>query len=744
MELKRTIRVFYLRKLRDREYVLRALIILGFLALLTLILKDPLPSKYHAERGTFWDKETVFATADIDVFKSEQQLEQDKQKARQAIFPILVRDTAVLRQASRHLTADFDELERNLQLLRSNGDAAAKTEVLNSYFLKDPIALDPGTLPPGLAWISKLRVSGQVLLNAIDRMGYCAQLPRADSQEYLAVRTALAREIHVPRSAILLGEPALTEKLRKEIRQLSLPEKEGNILQSFLQRSIQPNLHYDQAATEAAREERAAWVSMVKETIRKGESVVEKGTLVDDRIGDRLDALVQQEASKKGRGSWGTLLGSFLLICTLTLLMLTFLRVNRPRIFFSNQKLALLMTTILLVVAAMVVATKLSNLVDGTGGKPDLDLAFIFLAPACIVPIFMNNFFDHRVAFFTNLMVTLFGAILLHQGLEYAFVQLVAGTVAVYSLRRLRKREVFFYTLGFIFLGYALAYLVFWLFVNGNLSGINTTTFLLFGVNVLLTVIGYNLIYLFEQVFRVTSDLTYLELLDTNHPLLKELAKKAPGTFQHSLQVANIAEAVVNEIGGNALLIHVGALYHDIGKSLAPRYFVENMQEEGQRENPHDKLSCQESADAIISHVAKGVALAHRYHLPRELVHFIETHHGTTRVEFFYRKHIKEKNCKMPEDEELFRYQGPLPFSKETAVLMLADSVEAATRSLKTLSLDKVGKMVDDIVDQKISDNQLVNSPLTFRDISTIREVLKRQMATIYHGRIEYPQVTTI
>ncbi len=742
MELKRTIRVLYLRKLRDREYVLRALIILGFLALMTLILKDPLPSKYHAERGTLWDKETVVASTDVDVLKSVQQLEEDKQKARQAIYPILVRDTAVKRQSGRQLIAYFEELERNLQLLRGNGEATAKTNVLNNYFLKDPIALDPSALPPGVSWIARLRVSGQVILNEVNRMGYCAPLPRADSQEYLAVRTAAAQELHVPRGAVLLGETALIEKLRKEIGPLSLSEREGKILQSFLLRSVSYNLRHDPVATEAAREEQAAWVSEVRETIRTGEVVVEKGAFVDEQIGDRLDALVQAEASRRGTSSQGSLIGSFLLICTLTLLMLTFLRVNRPRIFFSSQKLALLMTTILLVVAALVVATKISGLLEGTG-RPSLDLAFIFLAPACIVPIFMNNFFDHRVAFFTNLMVAFFGAILLHQGLEYAFVQLAAGTVAVYSLRRLRKREVFFYTLGFIFLGYALSYLVFWLFVNGNLKGINPTIFLLFGVNVLLTVIGYNLIYLFEQVFRVTSDLTYLELLDTNHPLLKELAKKAPGTFQHSLQVANIAEAVVNEIGGNALLIHVGALYHDIGKSLFPRYFVENMQDEGQRENPHDKLSCQESADAIISHVAKGVALAHRYHLPRELVHFIETHHGTTRVEFFYRKHLKEKNCRMPEDEDLFRYHGPLPFSKETAVLMLADSVEAATRSLKSLSLDKVGKLVDDIVDQKISDNQLVNSPLTFRDISTIREVLKRQMATIYHGRIEYPQITT-
>jgi putative nucleotidyltransferase with HDIG domain len=343
----------------------------------------------------------------------------------------------------------------------------------------------------------------------------------------------------------------------------------------------------------------------------------------------------------------------------------------------------------------------------------------------------------------SNILVALYGGVLIQQSLEFVFVQIIAGTVAVYSLRNLRERQEFFYTLLYILLAYIISYISFNLFSKGDWGGISLQTLLLFLINVVFTVIAYNLIYVFEQVFKQTSDITFLELLDTNHPLLKELSRKVPGTFQHSLQVAAIAEATINEIGGNALLIHVAALYHDIGKLINHKYFIENMSEEDKRDNPHDKISCKESARIIIGHVSEGVRIAKENHLPKEIIQFIESHHGTTRVEFFYRQFLEEEKCVEPEGESLFRYNGPLPATKEMAVLMIADSIEAASRSIQDPTPEKLDQLVNQIIDYKIRFNQLDNSSLTFKDLKIIREVCLRQLLSIYHARIKYPKQET-
>lgn len=743
METRRWIRVMYHRKWRDREFVIRAALVIGFVALMTLIMPRSIRFQYQHEVGKIWKAEALKAPFDFAVYKTPDSLAADQSRAAAAVLPICVYDSQQVAVGRERLLTEWNQFQRRLEeyhSLEEDGDDAALGNLAQTYFQRELGGIIPRQFPENQSWQRQLEARLPALAEAVYAKGYLQEVPDTQYQ-FLLVVTNRGTEWELPISSLLVGEESLAAFLRQNTN--DLPEAQSQLLARLGQRALGPNLRYDPQLTVERREERMSWVSPLAGFVQEGETVVEKNQSITPEISRRLESLMKEQARISGQDRRaGVVAGQFVLIFLLTLLMFTFLRVNRPQIFFSNQKLALLLTTILLVVAAMVVATKLSDvavrLTDLFG--PNINLSYIYLAPACIVPIFMNNFFDHRVAFFSNLVVAFFGAVLIQQGMEYAFVQLIAGAVTVYSLRRLRKREVFFYTLGFIFLGYTVAYVTFNLYSKGNLDVINFHTLLLFGINVVLTVIAYNLIYLFEQVFRVTSDLTYLELLDTNHPLLKDLAKKAPGTFQHSLQVANIAEAVVSEIGGNALLIHVGALYHDIGKMAYPRFFIENQQHEGFKGSPHDTLDCQESADIIVGHVAKGVALAHKYHLPRELIHFIETHHGTTRVEYFYRKHLKEKQCRAPEDEELFRYPGPLPFSKETAVLMLADSVEAAARSVKQPTVESLEKLIDQIIDHKINDQQMVNSPLTFRDISTIREVLKKQLLTIYHGRIEYPK----
>lgn len=741
MQLKRSLRVYYHRKLKDQEYLIRMAIVISFVTLMTIFIPRSVRHEYRHEVGQQWLRQDLIAETDFIVMKNPDTLAMERARVASTINPILIRDTVAADQNLSNWETSIKEFRDNLSIVRNAGNDSSEASIAARAYFMSEVSQSPQSLPEGISWINSISQQVPFIITNLNRKGLVMNLPVSESSEFLSVKIAEREEWEIPRTSVLKNDRELDAWLNSQLK--GYPDEVARLIKRMLRKEIKASLIYDELLTNKARTEKMRWVSPAKEQISRGERIVEKNEVITPLTSEKIRAYAQVIRTQGGVDpSLGMVVGRFLLIFLITMLMLTFLRVNRPKIYFSNQRLALVLTTILLVVGAMVVATKLNDLALNLFGqeRSDLNLSYIFLAPACIVPIFMSNFFDHRVAFFSNLVIAFSGGVLVQVGLEYAFVQLIAGTVAVYSLRRLRKREVFFYTLGFIFLGYTVAYVTFNLFAKGNLDAVNFNTLMLFGINVLLTVIAYNLIYLFEQVFRVTSDLTYLELLDTNHPLLKELAKKAPGTFQHSLQVANIAEAVVNEIGGNALLIHVGALYHDIGKMAHPRYFIENKPDFGGKETPHEKLSCVESADMIMSHVKKGVSIAQKYHLPRELIEFIQTHHGTTRVEFFYRKYLKLEGCKAPEGEDLFKYPGPLPFSKETAILMLADSVEAATRSMKKPTVESLEELVDKIIDYKISEDQLVNSPLTFRDISVAREVLKKQMATIYHGRIEYPK----
>jgi putative nucleotidyltransferase with HDIG domain len=284
---------------------------------------------------------------------------------------------------------------------------------------------------------------------------------------------------------------------------------------------------------------------------------------------------------------------------------------------------------------------------------------------------------------------------------------------------------------------YTLAFLAYNLLLKGNFESIDYANIILLFVNALLTIITYPLIYIFEKIFGLTSDLTFIELLDTNHPLLKELSAKAPGTFQHSLQVANLAESVVDQIGGNGLKTRVGALFHDIGKMVNPMYFIEN-QMPGQ--NPHDALAPDRSAEIIIQHVTEGLRLAREHNLPSEIMDFIRTHHGTSRVEYFYRNHLRQTRELKDDMDFNFRYKGPAPATRETAVLMVADSVEAASRALPNPTKAELEKLVDNIIRHKIDEQQFEKAGISFNDVRRMREILTKMLISIYHQRVEYPK----
>jgi putative nucleotidyltransferase with HDIG domain len=414
--------------------------------------------------------------------------------------------------------------------------------------------------------------------------------------------------------------------------------------------------------------------------------------------------------------------GYLMLVFTAIMVLIAFLWLLRKDIILDSRKISLLFLMIVftcIIFSFFCDSTRLNSM----------------MVPLCILPLVVRAFFDTRTALFTHVLTILILGTIAPDGFDFVFMQIIAGMVSIFSIVNMRKRSQLFLAVGLIFVAYFICFLGLSILDEGSLVKVNySNTIWLLG-NCLLTLLSYPLIFFIEKTFGVTSDFTLMELTDFNSELLRELAIKAPGTFQHSMQVANLAESAIYKIGGNSLLVRVGALYHDVGKMEMPMYFIEN---QTTQVNPHDELSFEESASIIISHVKRGIELSRKYKLPDMIIDFIRTHHGTMVVQYFYQSFIKS----FPEeiaDEADFRYPGPKPFSKETAVLMMADSVEASARSLEIHDANSIDKLVEKIINHQIECGQFENCDITYRDITAIKKIFKKMLGSIYHVRIAYP-----
>jgi putative nucleotidyltransferase with HDIG domain len=357
--------------------------------------------------------------------------------------------------------------------------------------------------------------------------------------------------------------------------------------------------------------------------------------------------------------------------------------------------------------------------------------------PFCILPVIMRAFFDTRIALFVYLMAIILISIFLPgDRFNFVFVQVLAGITSIFSIANMKNRSQLFISVVFIMCAYSLLHFGLLTVSEGKISAIDSADMINYAISSVLVLLAFPLIYVFEKIFGFVSDVTLMELADTNNPLLRELAEKAPGTFQPSIQVANLAEEAIRRIGGNTLLVRAGALYHDIGKSEMPIYFIEN-QAAGM--NPHDELTFEESASIIISHVIKGVEKAKAAKLPDQVIDFIRTHHGTTNTGYFLTLY-KKNNPAEDVDEELFRYPGPLPYSKETAVLMMADGVEASSRSLSKYDAETIDELVERMIDNQAEQRQFDNAEITLKDITEIKKIFKKKLRSVYHVRVEYPK----
>ena len=486
---------------------------------------------------------------------------------------------------------------------------------------------------------------------------------------------------------------------------------------------LKPNVSYDEELTKRELEEAISEISLTRGNVDEGKLIIARGEVVEAENLKILESLkAEYESELWTENNYYFILFGYTILVALVLMMLfLFLKKYRPEVYRNNVKVTFIFFNILLMVFITTLVVKYNE-------------DFVYVVPLCIMPLILKTFFDARLGLFVHVLTVLILGFVVPNSFEYIFLQIIAGIVTILTVSELYKRANLFISVGQITLIYIIGYFAFHIIHEGNLDNVNWYIFGFFFLNGMITLFAQPLIYIYEKMFGMVSDVSLLELSDTNSKLLKELSNKAPGTFHHSLQVANLAEASANEIGANAMLVRVGALYHDIGKMNNPTYFTEN---QVTSINPHDDLDPKESARIIINHVIEGIELARKYNLPDRVIDFIRTHHGTSFVYYFYKQ---QQELDDPVNESDFRYPGPMPFSKETAILMMADSVEAASKSLNNPTYQIIDEFVEKIITGQMNGNQFLNANITFKEIEMIKKVLKQKLTNIYHLRVEYPE----
>ena len=488
---------------------------------------------------------------------------------------------------------------------------------------------------------------------------------------------------------------------------------------------ITPNLVYDEEKSEAAQKDLLSNISWANGFVLNGQKIIDRGEIVDEQTYNILESLRKEweKRSDSVQEKRLTLAGQILYVGIFLFCFMAYLELFRADYYERKGTLTLLFALIVFfpVLSSIMVEQNLSS---------------IYVVPFAMIPIIVRVFLDSRTAFMAHVTIILLCSITLRFPHEFILLQVVAGMVAIYSLRELSQRSQLLRTALVVFISYALLYFAFELIHEDDLTKLNTRMYIYFMINGILLLFAYPLLFLLEKIFGFTSDVTLVELSNINNSLLRGMSEVAPGTFQHSLQMANLAAAAANKIGGKSQLVRTGALYHDIGKMVNPAFFTENQS----GVNPHKSLSYEQSAQVIISHITDGLKLAEKHNLPKVIKDFISTHHGRGLTKYFY---ISYKNEHPDEevDQEKFRYPGPNPFTKEQAVLMMADSVEAASRSLPEYTEESISTLVDKIIDTQVSEGYFKECPITFKDIATVKALFKEKLKTMYHTRISYPEL---
>ncbi len=694
-----------------------------FLFILTgIIIVYQIPKEYRFSyeytKGAPWLHENLIAPYDFPIYKLESDFFLEKDSIERSFIPFFSLDKSVQNiQIQGYRNKLFQEWA-----------LANTTEAGTSYKSADSLTMLSRKINQGIILLTQ-KLDNLYTQGILEGSKETDQL--LQGKIYLRMRqdeissNVLIGRLNTEKSAYLqmnsfidsIADIFVVDSNRKKFMQLMSNASVSDF--------IRPNIYFDNATTQKMLKAALQSISPSLGIVQKGEAIILKGEIVTESKYRRLESYRKEFENLSGIGLNVMLivLAQIVLIGLMLLILFLFLYQFRKALY---DKLNVILFLLLLLLIEITITRVFVS----------TELLHVYLIPYIIFPLLIKSYFDARTAVFFHMISILLTAFLVANSNEFIVLQMLTGFLAIFSLENMKKRSQLFELSFLVFSAYSIIYLAFSITYGETFRSFKWDIVSYFAINSLLLLLAYPLIYLFEKMFGFISDLTLIELADTNNPLLRNLAEKAAGTFQHSLQVSNLAEQAIVKLRGNSLLVRVGALYHDIGKLSAPEYFTEN---QANNFNPHNQLSEIESAKVIIKHVTEGEKMARKAKLPQAIIDFIVTHHGTTRTEYFYRT-FKTKHPEKLVDESVFTYPGPKPFSKETAVLMMADSVEAASRSLKSYTHQDIDQLVDKIIDYQIERGQFDNSPISFRHVSIIKATFKQKLKNIYHSRIAYPE----
>lgn len=668
-----------------------AFTLIGTVIVVVLLLVYFLPREtkfgYEYEQGRPWRYNSLIATFDFPVYKTPDEVKAERDSALSQFQPFYTEDVQI---AQRQIAA-FETAWRAGRF----GDVPA--HCLNHVDKMLRGVYDAGIVPSAdLSQMAKERTPGVRVVEGTEAV------------------TRPITELYSTRSAYEYIVYADTINFPREL-----------LARCNINEYLSPNLSIDSAKTSAVLEDLLAAVSPASGMVQSGQRIIDRGEIISAEQYKILQSFERETVRRNdpSKGMWQVVTGQVIFVLCVIVAFVFYLRLFRREYLRSPHSILLLSSLIAifpLITYAMV----------------DQKFLNVYMVPYAMVPIFVRIFMDSRTAFMTMVCSVILSSLALHSNYEFVIVQFMSGMTAIYALRDLTERSqllrvalAVFVTSSAIMLGYDLSQGI-------EFSHLDRSMYVYNAVNGVLLLFAYPLLYMIEKLFGFTSSVTLVELSNTNNSVLRRMSKVAQGTFVHSLQVANLAAEVADKIGAKPQLVRTGALYHDIGKMLNPAFFTENQT----GVNPHDELTEERSAQIIISHVTEGLKLADKYHLPKVIRDFISTHHGRSQVKYFY---IQWKNKHQGEepDAKLFTYPGPNPFTREQAILMMCDAVEASSRSLKEFTEESIKELVNRIIDGQVQAGYFRECPITFRDIADAKRVLAESLKTIYHTRIAYPEL---
>ena len=637
--------------------------------------------KYQFEVGKPWSYELITASFDFPIYKSDQQISQEKDEILKDFTPFYHLDTSVNDIQIKKLFSDWKKKSGKLPI--SQNYIKAKFKSIYSIGI---ISVEE---------YNKLIEDGRENISCI--------LPNR------VTHSMAIENVYTPKTAYEEIVRDAPERLKSYDLNLYLVE----------------NLKYDSATSELSKIDLLKNLSLTSGMVQTGERIIDRGEIVTPATYLELHSLkIEYEKRKESIQQSGiVIIGEIIMIFGLISLFFLYIFLFRPRIFNSFGDLLFISLLIVMIVGITAFSLQYTTL-------------SYYMVPFALIPIIIRVFYDPRTALFAHIISMLIISFMVDNSIQFVVLQIVIGMVAVSSLKDMTQRSQLAQTALYIFLSYSAIYLAFEFISEGDVQRIHWQTILYFAISSVILLFAYVLIYFFEKIFGLISSITLVELTNINSDLMMKFAEVAPGTFQHTLQVSNLATEAAKKINANSLLVRTGALYHDIGKMQHPEYFTENQMG---GKNPLSDLDFEEAARIVINHVTDGIEIAKRSHLPEQIINFIATHHGLSKTKFFYNSFINAYPDIKPNDEA-FTYPGPLPNNKETAILMMADAVEARSRSLTKYTEESVNEMVEDMINSQIADGQFREAPITFRDVETVKSVFKEKIKNIYHTRIAYPE----